>query len=514
MKFRIKEITYQDSYGIEFEKFIKKWKKYKNDNNYYVQFTTRDLGYDNRSGFDNPNHSDPKGVYGYPLKYVIDYPSDIWYGANANYLRILYNLHPEKTLQLQNIDFVQANNLINKTREKGSDVSNGIFNKLEKEFKDVSRWGKIFFQTIQRKYTDNNNYIIRSAVEQNKILLNTGFWAIEDTPTRASQSVINSREPLQICFLTPMCFKVIENFKLKIHKDKPSLVVNTPTEEFERFIVQKIFNEVFNDKIAKNIKPKEYIDYRIEFYNEYISKGGRYIKIESKDASLNYRMNNLKLGEKPHKSNKKSNFFYFKIELKCEKGEFVFISNTDESMNDTISYIKEKVKEAEFDPNWEKFTKERHIANLYNKRDKEEEEALKKQKEETLKEFEDCFASWKDLSKLINIPIPNYNTKSNDIKISFVNSAKFLRAIITKTVEHEFNGKVILLEPAFKEIENDEDILGKVRHGIPFKKFYFEVFKPLLIASQNYYTAYTQIHRDGGVYSLVREIEEKNENKN
>ncbi len=97
---KLNEIVYQDAFGPEFEKFHKKWKGQKKDRTLFVQFTNFDAGYDNKVGYSDPNHSDPKGVYGYPLWYVIDHPGDIWYGANAKFLRVLQNTHPEKTLQL------------------------------------------------------------------------------------------------------------------------------------------------------------------------------------------------------------------------------------------------------------------------------------------------------------------------------------------------------------------------------------------------------------------------------
>jgi hypothetical protein len=72
------ETSYKDIYAKAFQEFEKKWKKQKNDTDLYVQFTNHNDNTLGRSIYADPNHSDPAGVYGYPLKYVIDYPADIW----------------------------------------------------------------------------------------------------------------------------------------------------------------------------------------------------------------------------------------------------------------------------------------------------------------------------------------------------------------------------------------------------------------------------------------------------
>ena len=78
----------KDKYPQGFHDFFKKWKKHKSKN-YYVQFSNHKDNTLDKTSYSDPTHSDPKGNYGYPLQYVIDYPMDIWYGANAKYLRVL-----------------------------------------------------------------------------------------------------------------------------------------------------------------------------------------------------------------------------------------------------------------------------------------------------------------------------------------------------------------------------------------------------------------------------------------
>ena len=97
----INEIHYQDKFSKGFLDFRKKWNKKKNQSyTYYVQFTNAKGDVLDRTSYEDTNHSDPVGNYGYPLKYVIDYPMDIWYGVNARHLRVL-----EKFLMLFFFDF-------------------------------------------------------------------------------------------------------------------------------------------------------------------------------------------------------------------------------------------------------------------------------------------------------------------------------------------------------------------------------------------------------------------------
>jgi hypothetical protein len=90
---------------------------------------------------------------------------------------------------------------------------------------------------------------VRSGKEQSDILKGLGYWAIEDTPSRPSQAVINEREPVQICFLVPAAFKVIDYFYLSPAKNKVGdfLVTNEPTDGWLRKLAQRILSEVFTN---------------------------------------------------------------------------------------------------------------------------------------------------------------------------------------------------------------------------------------------------------------------------
>lgn len=504
MLYRIKEITYQDAYGPEFEKFVNKWKKQKNDDTLFVQFTNFDVGYDNRKGYESPDHSDPVGVYGYPLKYVIDHPGDIWYGAKAKYLRVLRNLHPEKTLQLQWIDYSDAKNLIYKARRKGKDISDGIFPNLEKEFKDVSRWGKIFFQTVQRKY-NGKDFTIRSGKEQAEILLATGYWAIEDRPSRQSQSVINEREPLQICFLASQCFKVVDYYHLA-DRGKENLIVGEPSEKFIRGVAQKFLKEIFNDTIAKQNKDYEYLKSYLILKNNYFSNGGRNIKIETFDTALEARMKLGKFGHKPFKTHKKSNAWSLRITINCEKGEFVAFVSSDEPIQDVIDYMKEQIDQADIIPDWKKLSRQAYIADVEKEHDKEVEERSKQPRLKALEDFDYIYEIWEELAKKVGVILPSIQW-DDTLKLEFLKTIRMMSYYMSINArDMDFDGKVIPLSELLTQ--EDYEKLSNLRESN--YDFLEKIIIPILTKAQPYLTKYTLPH-GGVVWQLIRAIEDKEE---
>ena len=72
---QLNELNFRDTYPKQFQEFINDYKKYKNNDLYYVQFANHATNTIDKRMYDNPDHSDPMGVYGYPIKYVINYPA-------------------------------------------------------------------------------------------------------------------------------------------------------------------------------------------------------------------------------------------------------------------------------------------------------------------------------------------------------------------------------------------------------------------------------------------------------
>jgi hypothetical protein len=107
----LKEIHYSDVYNTKgwqqfFDKYgtAEKVKKlgynikdlYVNLNNHASDKIDKRIRYDKEDDYTNDSHSDPAGVYGYPLSYIIEYPMSLRYGTNFKYLRVLLHQKTDK----------------------------------------------------------------------------------------------------------------------------------------------------------------------------------------------------------------------------------------------------------------------------------------------------------------------------------------------------------------------------------------------------------------------------------
>jgi len=475
MVIKLKELTSEDAYGSEFVRFVKKWKSQKTDTSLFVQFTDKTNSYDDRIGVATPSHSDPKGVYGYPLSYVIDHPGDIWYGQKAKYLRVLRNVSPKKTLQLQYVDYSFGKNLLYKAK-----VNYPSWEKVEKEFSGVSKEARTFFNLVQRKYnsSDSKDFTIRSATEQSDIFLKMGYWAIEDRPSRQSQSVINDREPLQICFFVPQAFKVEETYTLHHSQEKPherSLVVDEPNKGFLRSIAQRIFLEVFNDKIAP-LNKGEYYETGVSFQNTYFSVGGRSVKIDT--ISILDRTN-TKFGGKPFKQFKKYNRWALSFLIYSEYGEDKYTVQASDSIASLIQEIKEDYKKQAPNENWKPRSLETYIGMQKDSYNKSMSNYAEREKQKRIKQFEGEFEGWQELAGVLNVSVPSYSNLSDDSKNSFVEEATWLQNIM-RNKAYGVEG-IVPLETALPQ-EVLESMLERESEDMFIKNYFY----PILQASQPY----------------------------
>ena len=107
----LNEVHYSDVYNTKgwvqfFDKYgtSEKIKKlgynikdlYVNFNNHASDKIDKRIRYDKEDDYTNDTHSDPSGVYGYPLSYVIEYPMSLRYGTNFKYLRVLLHKKTDK----------------------------------------------------------------------------------------------------------------------------------------------------------------------------------------------------------------------------------------------------------------------------------------------------------------------------------------------------------------------------------------------------------------------------------
>ena len=104
--FKLFELHYIDMFPKKFEEFRKKYNKISRTPEgrlLYVQFTNFKGDVLDRTSSETTDHTDPMGNYAYPLSYVINNPADLWYGMDANNLRILEKTELTTTLILSDI---------------------------------------------------------------------------------------------------------------------------------------------------------------------------------------------------------------------------------------------------------------------------------------------------------------------------------------------------------------------------------------------------------------------------
>jgi GNAT superfamily N-acetyltransferase len=338
---RLLEVHYTDVYPKGFQQFIKEWRGKKGSYDLYVQFTNKGDVLD-RSSVAVPDHQDPTGNYGYPLKYVIDHPADIWYGHGAKYVRVLQD-NSRKRLNLSSLNQYTADNLLYKIGSSWSEAAKLFPDKA----KGVTAPGKLFFAMLQidlpkcefesrGRRRVLSKQVFRSSAEQTKMLLSLGYDAVEDDAKNISQAAINDREPQQIAFLTPTAFKVLASYRMSDPEPGRGTRVSDDNDRLPRRIAA-LTAAVMGDKI------KEHADNADVFWTH----AGREIAVTGVDTSLPYRMAHLKIGQKKHKMFRKSNRYRFDVKVSSERGTFSFSIWSDDKVQDGIDQFASQWRAAE-----------------------------------------------------------------------------------------------------------------------------------------------------------------------
>jgi len=335
------ELHYVDKFPKKFTEFKRKYAKLIKDKSYYVQFSNHKGDLLDKTAYDSPNHSDPVGNYAYPLAYVLNYPSDLWYGQNTENIRILQKNNRCKTLYLSLINteedcYRQMQSVLNYTYYESQEA----FVLTKKYFperlgkRNSGYWGRMFFQNLQVDIfsSDFGEYEILSGTDQSNILLKAGYDAIEDESRKDTTAVINSREPEQICFLNRKGFDVIEVIKMK-HNVKTTHNSFSPEQTtISRKLAVAIFAYMDDKLIAKDSKPSSHAT----FY----SLAGRSVNIGfEKDQSY---YNDKKVGQKFHKAYKTVDENFINIYIKTEKGNIIFKSQSNDKISEVIQDISDR----------------------------------------------------------------------------------------------------------------------------------------------------------------------------
>lgn len=348
------ELHYSDKFPKNFQTFKSKYAKLIKDKSYYVQFTNFKGDVLDKTANANPSHSDPVGNYAYPLAYVLNYPSDLWYGQNAQNVRILKKTDKCNTLYLSLINdeqdcYIQMQKVLGYTYSE----SKNAFTLTKKYFNDrlgkknSGYWGRMFFQNLQVDIfsSDFGDYEIRTSLEQSEILLKAKYNAIEDESKKDTTAVINHREPEQICFLDRKGFDVVEVLRLNHSATSTHNSFAPEDTAISRKLAVTIFSYMDDKYSAKDSKPSTHAT----FY----SANGRSINIGFERDQSYYR--DKKMGQKFHKAYKMTDEYFINVFIETEKGTIVIKSLSTDKVSDIIEDIKDRwdsIKDVSNIENW------------------------------------------------------------------------------------------------------------------------------------------------------------------
>lgn len=488
MKFKdwlsLDEVHYSDTYGPKFDEFRKKYLKQKNDTKLFVQFTDYADDPLNRVAYHDPNHNDPVGVYAYPLKYVLDYPADIWYGAASKYLRVI-RLKSKNVVHLQNMENWWAKSLLNK-----ADISAYTYMDLsQKAFKHAKGKGQIgkqFFHVIQydldkppsvetRLFSKPQKvYTQRTPAEQTALLRKMGIEVLIDNATTPNQAVINSREPNQAIFLTPSSFKIEDVFYMG-DKEKNVKIsrMSFYNDRILRKLAQKIA-ELMNDKI----KERHDRSSKSSATQEYFTVKGRAISISILLPS--WYTNTRKIGEKKHKEFQKYDPYEIHVEIYGERGRLKNNYGRIDTFDEIAKRVVSTYLDQDIDPNFKPATlASSKAAELAA----DEERAIRMRQ----KEKEEVLSREKDYQPHIQAALDrvNINLKLSPNKLWFANLISFHRSANPKNISKEQLANSIdeIIKNGWKIYEilaknNDELFLSK---NDPDSKKFIDFYKQLLL---------------------------------
>ena len=409
----LQEVHYTDLFGAEFEKFRKKYSK--DMSGKYVQFTNFSTGDTlEKNPYENPNHSDPVGIYGYPMSYVIKNPADVWYGQKAKFLRVLQDKSKRK-LYLQNKSKDDLQNIIQSMFHWRNSEVEARWAEARKLYKQrigtgVGADARTFMQVIQMDWYSKPEYkneaYLRTGKEQTALFRQAGYDAVEDTAKSGKQAAINSREPEQVIFLHRGAFDVVEVFNLpQKERDGTSVGTSDDPEHLTRKWAAQIATAMGD--VLTSDKGDRTGRVGWEFF---WTKGGKQIEIRF-DRPEEYYVGK-KMGEKKHKEVKLSSSWKPQIKIRTPKGGINVSGYDDTELKRILAIVSDQWNDIKNDEDREeKYSKSGTEAKEKAARDA----AIAKRNEEeyakNLKNFDHYF--WDDLeflSKHYHMPIKKPTT--------------------------------------------------------------------------------------------------------
>jgi len=243
------EIHFSDLYPKTFSIFHAKYLPLVGDASLYVNFTNAVGDTVNKSFSINPNHSDPVGLYTYPLDYVIKNPSNIEYGQQAGYLRVIRSTAANK-LVINTMSAAQAIDLLTRMGVE-EPVKKMAFVQRRYSYGLGNLAAKQFLGVLQTYVTVGQKRLTPNA-QQTALLLKAGVDCLEDKSKTASEAVIYEAEPEQCVFLRRSAFKVIDIYRLR-GEAAAGINHSDPTEQFKRLpgmIAQAIGDRIIGNNLT------------------------------------------------------------------------------------------------------------------------------------------------------------------------------------------------------------------------------------------------------------------------
>jgi hypothetical protein len=208
----LNEIHAADFFPKTFEAFRKKYMPLAHRQDLYVNFGDHAGNTLDRNFSPVPNHSDPAGLYAYPLEYVLNHPADIQYGQQTRYLRVIQDTSAHK-LVLNDLTKDTAISILTKMGIADPEKKMNMIQRVG-QFQQGNIIAKAFFAVVQ-SYTQVGQKVKHDNATQTAFFLKAGIDALEDKSRSEHEAIIYRAEPEQIVFMKRSAFKVIDVFELR-----------------------------------------------------------------------------------------------------------------------------------------------------------------------------------------------------------------------------------------------------------------------------------------------------------
>ena len=467
------ETHWKDLYPKQFQVFRSKYLKMIKQspwlgNSLYVQFSNNFGDVLDKNPYQSPDHSDPVGIYGYPIKYILNYPADVWYGMNTKFLRVL----EPNTGNILKINEMNESNMMTylyKLGYKYSDIPK-LFKAIKKEFgylfKGGNNFARYFFILIQHSYDAvNNKFTLRNGIEQTKILRSFGFDAVIDSSSKDTTAIINGREPEQIVFLHRGAYKVLEVINLRDKPHDRTATVNNPEDIGLNDKLAGMIAGMMRDSVKEN-----------NGYGKYWTTKGREIYIKFNRHQSYYQ--NKVMGQKKHKEDKLSNSFEVSVSVKTEFSDIDQKFTHDEPLNSIVDQITSEWIDSQkhgVDPEWKPLSKKSHEKAEEEQKAAAHKEYMKKENEKKLKWIVKYNQELQELADFFKIPFqPSTDDDEN------LNVEGLLTYISHVLIEYDHRQKTY--EINFEEIVDDYmKYIYRKKNDEEIDKEYFQTIKEILV---------------------------------